>query len=126
MADSRSVILIVDDDDDLRMLRRESLEREGFKVVEAVNGREGVEAAISERPRLILMNCAMPVMDGLQATEEIRRQRGLEKVPILMISLYEKKEMLEKALAAGCNDYLEEPCFPREMMKNVMANILVG
>ena len=123
---SRYLILVVDDDDTMRMLKRDFLERRGFKVVEAGNGRDGVEAAIRERPRLILMNYLMPIMDGLEATKAIRRQPELEEVPILMNSSCSKEEMQDAALRAGCDDYLEEPMFVRELIEKVQAYVLIG
>ena len=120
------LILIVDDDESMRMLKREILERLGFSIVEAENGREGVKLAIREQPRLILMNYLMPVMDGLKATEAIRREPSLEKVPILMNSSCSKEEMGAAALLTGCNDYLEEPCSPRKLVEKVQSYVLIG
>jgi len=119
------LILVVDDLPEMREMRKYILEREGFRVIEAEDGQKGVAAAIRERPRLILMNYMMPVMNGLEAAAIIRRQPGLERVPILMNSGCEKERMLDKALQAGCNDYLEEPCF-EELFEKVMAYVLVG
>lgn len=101
------------------MLRKEYLEMEGYRVTEAEDGQQGVAAAIRERPRLILMNYLMPVMNGLEATREIRRQRGLKKVPILMNSACSAESTRELAIEAGCNDYVEEPCFFDELMAKV-------
>lgn len=120
------LILIVDDEPAMRALRRDALEREGFRVVEAENGRQGVEAAIREHPRLVLMNYLMPEMDGLEATRLIRSEASLKSVPILMNSGCSREEMWDNAIRAGCNDYFEEPCFNDEMMRSVMAHILVG
>jgi CheY-like chemotaxis protein len=125
-ADSRYLILIIDDDESMRMLKRSFLERMGYRVVEAKGGQAGVKAAIRERPRLILMNYLMPEMDGLTATKMIRRRRSLRHIPILMNSACEKKQMRDKALLAGCDDYLEEPCFPDELLEKVAAYILIG
>jgi CheY-like chemotaxis protein len=119
------LILIVDDLAETREIRKYILESEGFRVVEAEDGQRGVEAAIRERPRLILMNYLMPVMNGLEATALIRRQPGLERVPILMNSACEKERMRDRAVLAGCNDYLEEPCFD-ELFEKVWAYVLVG
>jgi CheY-like chemotaxis protein len=120
------LILIVDDEPNIRDMKRLLLEEEGFRVVEAENGREGVEVAIRKRPRLILMNCLMPLMDGLEATEAIRREPELKRVPSLMTSAFMEKEMRDRALLAGCNDYLEEPCDCDELIDKVMAHLLVG
>jgi CheY-like chemotaxis protein len=119
------LILIVDDLAETREIRKYILERDGFRVVEAEDGQKGVEAAIRERPRLILMNYLMPVMNGLVATALVRRQPALERVPILMNSACEKERMRDRALQAGCNDYLEEPCFD-ELFEKVWAYVLVG
>jgi CheY-like chemotaxis protein len=116
---SGCLILIVDDAEEMRLLRREYLEREGYRVSEAEDGQKGLEAAIRKRPQLILMNNLMPVMNGLEATRQIRRQRGLKKVPIIMNSGCSKESTRELAIEAGCNDYLEEPCFVGEFMEKV-------
>jgi two-component system, cell cycle response regulator DivK len=108
--DSRYLILIVDDEYTIRDLFKQLFEREGYRVIEADNGRDGVEAAMRERPHLILMNYLMPVMDGLKATAEIRRQPGLEKVPILLNSICSREEMWEPAQLVGCKDFIEMPC----------------
>lgn len=124
--DSRYLVLIVDDLPDTRVLKRFALEGEGFRVVEADNGREGVEAAIRDRPRLVLMNYLMPEMDGLEATRRIRREPGFERLPILMNSACTEESMRDMALLAGCIDYLREPCCLDELMQKVRAHILVG
>lgn len=116
---SGCLILIVDDAKEMRLLRREYLQREGYRVIEAENGQKGLETAIRERPQLILMNNLMPVMNGLEATRQIRRQRGLKKVPIIMNSACSAESTRELAILAGCNDYLEEPCFFDKLMEKV-------
>jgi two-component system, cell cycle response regulator DivK len=116
---SSCLILIVDDAEEMRLLRREYLQREGYRVIEAEDGQKGLEAAIRERPQLILMNNLMPVMNGLEATRQIRRQRGLKKVPIIMNSACSKESTREVAIEAGCNDYVEEPCFFDELIEKV-------
>jgi CheY-like chemotaxis protein len=124
-ADARYLILIVDDDCTSRDLRRFVLEDMGYRVIEAEDGQEGVEAAIRERPRLILMNYLMPRMDGLTATKRIRRRKSLRHIPIIMNSGCTTEEMRNKALSAGCCEYLEEPCFD-ELFEKVAAYILIG
>jgi CheY-like chemotaxis protein len=120
------LILIVDDEPSMRDLRRECLEREGYRVVEAENGREGVAAAIRERPRLILMNYLMPEMNGLEATRQIRREPGLEGLPILMNSACSEESTRDGALLAGCNDYLHEPCSHRRLMEKITTHLPPG
>jgi len=126
ISDSRYVILIVDDLPETRYFKKWWLEEDGYRIVEAENGREGVEAAMRERPRLILMNYLMPEMNGLQATEIIRRTPGLEDTPIIMNSACEEETMRPKAIAAGCNDYVCEPCDMDELLEKVNLHIRLG
>ncbi|MEA2206821.1 MAG: hypothetical protein QOE77_3597 [Blastocatellia bacterium] len=116
-----SLILIVDDEPSARHFKRVLLEEDGYQIIEAGDGRVGVEIAIRERPRLIIMNYLMPQMNGLEATAIIRSQPGLGQTPIIMNSACLTDDMRPKALAAGCNDYLEEPCELEELIDKVNA-----
>jgi CheY-like chemotaxis protein len=120
------LILLVDDEPTTRSLRKWLLEEYGYRVIEAENGRLGVEAAIRERPRLIFMNYLMPEMNGLQAIEEIRRTPGLEQIPIIMNSACLEEEMRAVAIAAGCVDYVEEPFDFDELVEKVSLHIRAG
>lgn len=120
------LILIVDDSSETRFLKRHLLEIEGYRVVEAGNGREGVEAALRERPRLILMNYLMPEMNGLKASTIIHEHPELQHIPIIMNSACSEDEMRAPALNAGCIDYMEEPTDFEELMTKIMSYILVG
>jgi CheY-like chemotaxis protein len=101
-------VLIADDFGDTRRLMRVLLERNGFEVSEARDGYEAVEKAVSEQPDIILMDIAMPVMDGIQATQAIRRHHELSEVPILAITAY-GDFYNERAREAGCNDVIQKP-----------------
>jgi CheY-like chemotaxis protein len=90
------------------MMRR-LLEMSGYRVVEAVNGKQAVEAAASERPDIILMDLSLPMLDGLAATRRIRAQDGLGKVPIVAVSAHDSADFHAEALAAGCNEYVTKP-----------------
>lgn len=120
------LILLVDDEACMRVLLREFLERTGLRVVEAENGREAIETAIRERPRLILMNYLMPVMDGLTASRIIREDPQLNGIPIILNSACDEDETREGALQAGCVDFIHMPCAPNEILNKVMSHILVG
>jgi two-component system alkaline phosphatase synthesis response regulator PhoP len=121
-----ALILIVDDEADARHFKRFMLEEDGYNIIEAGDGRLGVEIAIRERPQLIIMNYLMPEMNGLEAAAIIRRQPGLEQTPIIMNSACLTGEMHPKALTAGCNDYLEEPCDSVELIDKVNAYLRPG
>lgn len=102
-------VLLVEDFEDNRFMMRRLLEMSGYRVVEAVNGREAVEKAVSERPDLILMDLSLPHLDGLAATRRIREQDGLSRVPIVAVSAHDTADFHADALAAGCNEYVTKP-----------------
>ncbi|HWT02536.1 MAG TPA: response regulator [Pyrinomonadaceae bacterium] len=103
-------ILVAEDFDDTRVLLKRVLLTSGYRVVEAVNGREAVEYVKQDCPDLILMDLNMPEMDGLEATEQIRECRELCKdVVILAITAHDTYGMKEAALEAGCDGYLTKP-----------------
>ena len=102
-------VLVVEDFEDNRFMMRRLLEMSGYRVVEAVNGREAVEMAQSERPDLILMDLSLPHLDGLAATRRIREHEGLGKVPIVAVSAHDTADFHAEALAAGCNEYVTKP-----------------
>ncbi|HEV7395990.1 MAG TPA: response regulator, partial [Pyrinomonadaceae bacterium] len=108
--DSRDrTILIVEDSDDARYFMRLALEDLGYIIVEAENGAKAVEMAESERPDIILMDLSLPIMDGLAATEKIRKSDGLGKVPIVAVTAHQETDFRAGAKAAGFNAYVTKP-----------------
>jgi CheY-like chemotaxis protein len=116
-------ILVVDDFDDTRLLLRTWLERRGFRVVEAEDGLEAVKRAQSESPDLIIMDMEMPQLDGLSATRTIRTIKGLGSVPIVAVSAYGADQFRERALAAGCNEYVSTP-FEPEALEGIIRSLV--
>ena len=104
-----STILVVDDYSDNRTLLSAWLRAKGFKVVEAEDGKEGVLQANRSHPDLILMDLAMPELDGVEATRQIRERHTLARTPIFAITAYGTYDVKQDALAAGCNDVLAKP-----------------
>lgn len=100
-------VLLVDDSDDNRILIETILVRKGLQVETAVNGQQGLELALAKEFDIILMDMQMPVLDGFQATAELRR-RGYKK-PILALTAHAMKEEREKTKAAGCDAHLTKP-----------------
>ena len=106
---SRPLVLVVEDFEDNRFMMRRLLEMSGYRVVEAVNGNQAVEAAASEHPDIILMDLSLPQLDGLAATRRIREQQGSRRVPIVAVSAHDSADFHAEALAAGCNEYVTKP-----------------
>ena len=107
--DSQPLVLVVEDFEDNRFMMRRLLEMSGYRVVEAVNGNQAVEAAASEQPDIILMDLSLPQLDGLAATRRIREQQGSRRVPIVAVSAHDSADFHAEALAAGCNEYVTKP-----------------
>jgi two-component system cell cycle response regulator DivK len=103
------VILVVDDSEDVRNLYRLTLETAGYQVIQASDGKEAIRAAAVSDPDVILMDLNMPDVDGLVATAALRSIATLKHVPIVAMTAYPGTLPRQKALAAGCNAYLEKP-----------------
>jgi CheY-like chemotaxis protein len=101
-------VLVVEDVDFNRDLLVQLLE-DKYQVIEAVNGQEGVELAVRERPALILMDLSLPIMDGWEATKRIKANNELRSIPVIALTAHAMVGDQEKALAAGCDDYLVKP-----------------
>ncbi|MFL6230320.1 MAG: response regulator [Pyrinomonadaceae bacterium] len=102
-------VLVVEDFEDTRYLMRMELEQRGYRVVEAVNGEEGVAKALGERPQIILMDIGLPVLDGIAATRELRQREEMRDVLIVALTAHHETEYRANALSAGCDAYLTKP-----------------
>ena len=103
-------ILVVEDNEDNREILAARLKRLGdFKIFLAANGREALDVAAKARPDLIFMDLRMPVMDGYEAMEELRRTEWASAVPIVVVSAHAREEDRRRALSIGCNDFLPKP-----------------
>jgi CheY-like chemotaxis protein len=111
-------VLVVEDVDFNRELIVQLLE-DKYEVIEAVNGQQGVELAERERPELILMDLSLPVMDGWEATRRLKANADLRAIPIIALTAHAMKGDKEKALAAGCDDYLVKPLDEDELMARI-------
>ena len=111
-------ILVVEDVDFNRDLVVQLLEVK-YQVIEAVNGKEGVEIAERERPELILMDLSLPIMDGWEATQLLKANADLCSIPVIALTAHAMKGDEEKALAAGCDDYLAKPIDEDELMATI-------
>jgi two-component system, cell cycle response regulator DivK len=111
-------ILIVEDDPMNREMLARRLSWEGYQVATAANGAQAVEMAGSELPDLILMDLAMPLLNGWQATRQIKSQPETRYIPVIALTAYALSEDRTKSLAAGCDDYETKPIdFPRLLHK---------
>ncbi|MBV8855448.1 MAG: response regulator [Acidobacteria bacterium] len=113
-------ILVVEDSDDTRDVIRLELERWGYRVVEATDGREALEAVAHVCPDLILMDLNLPEVDGLTAAQAIRKyDEHCAGVPILAITAYDTFGIEEAAREAGCDAYIRKPLDMPQLEKTV-------
>ena len=102
-------ILLVEDNEMNRDMLSRRLERRGYEVVIAMDGQQGVELAQSTLPDLILMDMSLPVIDGWEATRQLKSMDRMKAVPIIALTAHAMSGDREKALEAGCNDYDTKP-----------------
>ena len=102
-------ILLVEDNEMNRDMLSRRLKRRGYEVEIAVNGAEGVDMAKSLTPDLILMDMSLPVMDGWEATKNIKADPHTQSIPVIALTAHAMSGDREKALQAGCDDYDTKP-----------------
>lgn len=104
-----SKILIVEDNEMNRDMLSRRLERKGFDVVMAEDGKKGVDMSRSENPDLILMDLSLPIMDGWEATSTIKSEENTRDIPIIVLTAHAMSGDREKALEAGADEYDTKP-----------------
>lgn len=105
----RDLLLIVDDDTPTRLLLRGVLARQGFRLIEAANGAEAVDAFERQRPTLVLLDVMMPVMDGFEACSRMRGLDQSEGTPLIMLTGADDLKAIDKAFNAGATDFITKP-----------------
>lgn len=112
-------ILIVEDNPDNRTLINDILIALDYSVLEAINGEQGVTLAVQETPDLILMDLSLPQMDGWEATRQIKANPALQHIPVIALTAHAMVGDRERALEAGCNDYITKPIDLRELREKL-------
>jgi CheY-like chemotaxis protein len=102
-------ILLVEDNEMNRDMLSRRLIRNGYEVIIAVDGQQGVDLAVSERPDLILMDMSLPVIDGWEATRRIKSADATRRIPLIALTAHAMAGDREKAMEIGCDDYDTKP-----------------
>ena len=102
------ILLIEDNELNLDMLTRR-LERKGFTVISAVDGLSGIEKANQEKPKLIIMDLSLPILDGWDAAKKLKADHATKSIPIIALTAHAMKGDRQKALNAGCDEYDTKP-----------------
>ncbi|HEV2149617.1 MAG TPA: response regulator [Longimicrobiaceae bacterium] len=114
----QKTVLVVDDDSDSRNICSLFLQHHGYRVVEAVDGEEGVRRARVEHPALILMDVTLPVLDGWAATEQLKDDPETASIPVVILTGHALERDRARALSIG-EGYLPKPCTPRRILEEV-------
>ena len=119
-----SKLLIIEDNEMNRDLLSRRLQRRGYEVILAVDGKQGVEIARSETPDLILMDMALPVVDGWEATRLLKSFPQTRSIPIIALSAHAMTGDREKALESGCDDYDTKPIELNRLLDKIVALLM--
>ena len=117
------LILVIEDQEDNRRIMRDLFTSAGYEVVEAFTGEEGVTSARAHRPDLIVMDIALPGIDGYEATRRIKANPELSGVKIIAVTSYALSGDDVKAYEAGCDDYVAKPFSPRKLLTKIREHI---
>ena len=119
MSIGRKTVLLVEDNEDNRIVYSTILQHFGYVVMEALNGEEGIAKARAEHPDLILMDISIPVIDGWEATQVLKRDPETRGIPIIALTAHALASDREKAMEVGCDSYLAKPCEPKAVVSEV-------
>lgn len=112
-------LLIIEDNPDNMALAEEILEDAGFATVQAMRAEDGIERLQQGEIDLVLMDMSLPEMDGLEATRIIKANNSLKAIPVIGLSAHAMQSDRDKALEAGCDDYLTKPIDENELLEMI-------
>jgi two-component system cell cycle response regulator DivK len=120
----RPIVLIAEDQQELRQLYAEHLTLSGFDVIQAVNGAEAIDLTSSQLPDVILMDLSMPVVDGWEATKRLRADSRTKHIPVVALTAHDGSGELQRATSAGCDWFVPKPCPPDALITEVRRVLL--
>jgi DNA-binding response OmpR family regulator len=119
--ESRQIVLVADDDADVRDLVAFRLDRAGYEVMAAADGQDALELARSRSPDIAVLDVMMPRLDGLQVTRQMRAIDELARVPVLLLTASVHEAAVTQGFEAGADDYMKKPFSPAELVARVRA-----
>ena len=121
---SAKKILLVDDSTTMLLMEQMVLGSSGYQILTAQDGAAGLQAALSHRPDLIILDVVMPVMNGLEACRQLRAHEVTRETPILLVTTRSESVYVQEGFVSGCNDYVLKPINTHELLSKVK-NLLV-
>jgi DNA-binding response OmpR family regulator len=117
--DQRETILVVDDEEDILLLCRVNLEFEGYTVITASSGVEGLERARSSQPSLVLLDVMMPTLDGWHVLEALKSEPTMKDIPVVMLTARVQGEDQMRGWSGGAADYIMKPFSPVALLETI-------
>ena len=121
MSDTRPLVLVADDDPDIRSLVALRLERSGYDVVVAGDGEQALATALERAPDLALIDVMMPKLDGYEVTERLRQQEATRHLPVILLTARVQESDIARGVEAGADDYVKKPFSTSELRDRVQA-----
>ena len=115
----RPLVLLVEDQSDLRQLYAQELAFSGFDVIEAENGEDAIARTSSDAPDVVLMDLSLPVIDGWEATRRLKSDSRTAHIPIVALTAHDGSGELQRATRAGCDRFVPKPCPPDALITEV-------
>ena len=119
MNERQQTVLLVEDNDDNRNIYSTYLAHNGFRVIEASDGQQGVALARAEQPDVVLMDMSIPIIDGWEATRQLKADPVTAHIPVIALTAYAFSGDRERALEVGSDGYLAKPVAPRTVVDEV-------
>jgi DNA-binding response OmpR family regulator len=120
-ADGRPVVLVADDEEDIRVLVSFRLDRDGWNVVTAADGREALDLILERRPDIAVLDVRMPKLTGIEVLEQVRANDTVGDTPVILLSAGVQEDSIARGLKAGANEYMKKPFSPDELAARVEA-----
>ena len=117
-------ILIIEDDEFLRSLINRKLSAEGYNMISAIDGEEGIKKVLAEKPDLVLLDLILPNEDGFEVLSKIKADPKVSQIPIIILSNSSQKEDIDKGMKLGAADYIIKAQFTPEEIVEKVKNIL--
>ena len=122
----RPLVLIVEDQSDLRQLYVQALTMSGFTVIEAGNGADAIAHTSEHFPDVVIMDLSLPVMDGWEATRRLKGDARTQRIPVVALTAHDGSGELQRATRAGCDWFVPKPCQPHDLIEEVRRVIGAG
>ena len=115
----RPLILLVEDETELREMYAEQFALSGFDVIEAGNGAEAISHTTTHSPDVVLMDLSLPVLDGWEATRRLKNDTRTSHIPVVALTAHDGAGELQRATRAGCDWFVPKPCPPAALIAEI-------